>query len=186
MEWQRRGSHGAHSPGLIVTRVRSWVLTVLHTCSFSLVGIVFVRGRPFSSVDGHLHLWQLSWGVVAVNRGLCRRPWGILMLNIRGWVVIVRGHSIFMVGGCGRQWGGRPWALDVWGELWSSMGGSSVWCLVYGRLWSSVGVVFICIEAVGVVVVCVWMLIVICRRSWWCMGVLIIQVWTVVVCGSLC
>ena len=79
------GSHEAHSPGLVVARVRSWVLAVLHACSLvegssSFVG---VRGRSSSFV-----------GVVV---GVVRcRPWGVGCGARRSWM--------------GR---GRPWALDI-------------------------------------------------------------------------
>ena len=118
MEGGRRGSHEAHSPGLVIARVRSWVLAVLHACSLvegssSFVG-VHGRSSAFMAV------------VMAVVR-CC--PWG-------GVVVVCGAQRSWM--GCG-----RPWALDIheWG---SSMGGQRLWVVVVvygGRLCgvSSVG-----------------------------------------------
>ena len=103
---------------------------------------------------------------MAVDGGLCHGPWGCgrlwrspfvdgswssVALAVRGWVVVVHGHSIFMSGGS-----------------WSSMGGSSAtaqcgwvavvcgWVVrVACRLWVVVfvlgGVAFICVRAVAIV-----------------------------------
>ena len=65
-----RGSHEAHSPGLVVARVRSWVLAVLHACSLvegssSEGGGVMEDGRRGS--DGGVgSKSSLTWA--------CRRP----------------------------------------------------------------------------------------------------------------
>ena len=60
-----------NSPGLVVTCVCSWVLAAIHACSFSFVG------SHCSFIDS------------------CHP----LVLYVRGWVVVICGHSIFMGGG---------------------------------------------------------------------------------------
>ena len=94
------GSHRAHSPGLIVAHVHSWVLAILHASSSSLLG----RG-------GHLRSCPLSSGVVALNGGLFCGPWGcdhLWALNLHEWRVmvvnggVVHGHSMWV--GSSRLW----------------------------------------------------------------------------------
>ena len=61
--------------------------------------------------------------------------WSSVALDVRGWVVVVRGHSTFVSGG-------RPWAVDVCGWLWSSMGGVCVVCHQWAVVVVRGGVVF--------------------------------------------
>ena len=144
MEGGKRGSHGAHSPGLVVAHVRSWVLAVLHACSL-------VEGS--SSFMG-VHGWLSSFVAVIVGGHTLSSVgglWSSVALDVHGWVVVVHGHSIFMSGG-------RLWALDVCGWLWSSMRVVCVVCRQWAVVVVHVGVMFIYVGAVAVVVIC--------RRSW--------------------
>ena len=71
-----------------------------------------------------------SWAV-AVNGRLCHRPWA---LDVHGWVVGVRKHSMFMGGVLWSSMVGRPWALDAcgWGVVVVNRG---VGCVV-SHLWA--------------------------------------------------
>ena len=143
--------------------VRGWVVVVRGRS-------MFMGGVSWSSTEGRP--WALDacgWGVVAVNRGVgcvVSRLWGSRSSVVRSWRssgrVVVRGVVVVCGAGRsrmgrGRQWGGRPWALDICRWVAVVYGGV---VRVVCRLWAVVvvhgGVVFISVGAVAVV----------CRRSW--------------------
>ena len=144
-----RGRGEGETGGLVVARVHCW-------CWPSFMRVRF-RSRA-----------------VAVNGRSCRHPWAP---DVRGWVVVVRGRSMFMGGVSWSSMEGRPWALDAcgWGVVVVNRG---VGCVV-SRLWAvevfrgsfSVGAV-----AVVVIHACEVVVVVVCGCSWSHVGVLIIHV----------
>ena len=139
------------------------------------------RGRQRRAVRGRSTLvgggWLSSIGVSAVWCHVCGRSRSSVVRSwqssgrvvVHGVVVVCGAGRSWM--GRGRQWGGRPWALDVCRWVAVVYGGV---VHVVCRLWAVMvvhgGVVFISVGAVAVVVV------VVCGCSWSCVGVLIIHV----------
>ena len=111
-----RGSIGAHSPGLVIALVRSWVLAVIL--------MQLSRGRPSSLVGVCCHLWAFvftlgrSVSLVGVRSlvGGCLRWWAFtfadrVSLSLVGgcfpwWACVFAGGGLFLlVGGCFHWWG---------------------------------------------------------------------------------